>query len=294
MINMFTLGKPPARSTPVKHASRVETVRPVTVPTSELDNHTGTCFACTETSAKEVTTNTVVRKLVQCLSQIVEVASSEFSNRHNSPKGRSQVQKNCIGPIAKMMAHRNDIAMLVTNGNGEASASNMSLSDQIKQDFIKILVLEFKNAGKKVVMSSRAFDMKHNDAPRERQLHVKFEANTERRSYPDGSVFNVNDAVMFDPLVLGIAVASKSYPQNPVHFKSTRDTSIGDNRVVPSKREAPVNVSRFRTDGPSPEQSDEHLNHLYVTEDGEYKQASLAHFYERQDALAGRRVKRRF
>ncbi len=309
---MFVKGKEPVPKRPLvtkatRGPSRVprrEVPMTLDIPkhASEFDNNTERCFECISHVSDAVSVNGLLRHVTKCLDRIIGVARRDFNDKNNTTDGRSHIQKNCLGPIAKIISKRPDIQMLVTNGNDATGASGMKLPDQIRQDFVKILVAEFRRRNKHVVTGSKAFQKTYNKVSRSTQLHLKLEPDSFGRDvYPDGSYLTLSDSVEFDPSVLGIAIGSSGYPGKSVYFKSKHDHSIGRNRVNPSEYEPRVvptrktgrhNVFKYGSEYRPAEKRD--LNTLYTTGDRRYQQANLNHFYNTQDELVGRRVTRRY
>ncbi len=307
---MFVKGKAPVPRRPLvtktgpEHVTTRVTPRGMKMPnsTSEFDNNTKSCFECISRRSGSMSVNGLLRHFSHCLDRVIGIARQEFKDKHNTKEGRAHVQINCLGPIAEIISQRDDIQMLVTNGNDAAGASGMNLPDQIRQDFVKILVAEFRRRNKHVVTGSKAFQKTYNTVSGHMQLHVKLEPEGFRREvYPDGSYLTLSDSINFDPRVMGIAISSSAYPWKAVYYKPFYDNSTGKNRVEPSEHESSLgngdktgrhNVFKYGPEFKPLESKD--LETLYTTEDGEYQQADLNHFYETQDDLARVRVTRRY
>lgn len=314
--NMFTKGKAPVPRRPLVTKPRpVAPVVPVAPPppqlkmpnsTSEFDNNTKSCFECISLRSKSMSVNGLLRHLSKCLDRIIRVAREEFKDKYNTKDGRAHVQRNCLGPLAGIISQRSDIQMLVTNGNDAGGATGMNLPDQIRQDFVKILVAEFRRHKKHVVTGSKAFQKTYNNVSGHTQLHLKLEPEGfGREVYPDGSYLTLSDSVNFDPRVMGIAISSSDYSGLSVYFKPFYDNSIGKHRVSPGEHESNLISGRsvgesgrhnvFKNGPESKPFEMKDLDTLYVTEDGEYQQSDLNHFYETQDKLSGgMRITRRY
>lgn len=318
---MFVRGKAPVPRKPL--ITKTGTVTPVDtivpripsrtmmVPksTSEFDTNSKSCFECISRLSSDMSVNRVLRNLSKCLDRIISVAREEFNDKYNTKDGRAHVQHNCLGPLAQIISQRNDIQMLVTNGNDAGGATGMKLPDQIRQDFVKILVAEFKRQRKSVVTGSNAFHNKktYNAVSGHMQLHVKLEPEGfGREVYPDGSYLTLSDSVNFDPRVMGIAISSSTYPGASVYFKPFYDNSTGKHMTIPREHQSSVtstrqmgksgrhNVFKYGTESNSSEVNDE-IPPLVVEDGGEtYHQADLNHFYEKQDSLNGVRIPRRY
>lgn len=315
---MFVKGKAPVPRRPlVSKSGPMTPVTPMTrgpsrtmrIPksTSEFDTNAKSCFDCISRLSSDMSVNRVLRNLSMCLDRIISVAREEFKDKYNTKDGRAHVQHNCLGPLAQIISQRNDIQMLVTNGNDTGGATGMKLPDQIRQDFVKILVSEFKRQRKTVVTGSNAFHKQktYNTVSGHMQLHVKLEPEGfGREVYPDGSYLTLSDSVSFDPRVMGIAISSSTYPGASVYFKPSYDNSIGKHRVSPSYLTPNQSSSRqgeengrhnmFKYGSESNPFELEDLNTIYETEDGEYHQSGLNNFYDKQDSRNGVRVPRRY
>lgn len=310
---MFVKGKAPVPRRPLvtkPSAAAPLAPRPTSLEmsmpksTSEFDDNTKSCFECISKRSSSMSVNGLLRHLSTCLDSVIGIAREDFKDKHNTKEGRAHVQRNCLGPIAGIISRRNDIQMLVTNGNDAAGATGMSLPDQIRQDFVKILVAEFRRQNKNVVTGSKAFQKTYNTVSGHMQLHVKLEPEGfGREMYPDGSYLTLSDSVNFDPRVMGIAISSSKYSGKSVYFKPFYDNSTGKNRVEPNRQESSPTMGNndksgrhnvFKN-GPEFKSPDRETDYTpYVTEDGQYQQADLNHFYETQDDLAKVRITRRY